>query len=183
MECCISDFFLKMDTDAGNESSFNAISEQVVATEDVPMNNNVVEADVKPIDNNEGGINVQEASNTASSANGGVSEERTMSKREQKRALKRKVEQRGSTSQSRQDAKVFLQSSELGPPAPSPAGECDHPPFGSGGGTYACGRGAGELGVPMPTRGKTRSYSKYICTLGSTSYVNCKCTFFTAWSF
>ncbi len=105
-----------MDTDAGNESNFNAISEPVVATDDVPMNNNVMEADVKPTDNTEGGVNVQDASNTESSANGGTTEERTMSKREQKRALKRKVEQKGSTSQSRQDAKVFLQSSELGPP-------------------------------------------------------------------
>jgi hypothetical protein len=113
-----SDFFLKMDTDAGNESSFNAISEPVVATDDMPMNNNVVEADVKAVDSNEGGVNVQDASNRESSANGGVPEERPMSKREQKRALKRKVEQRGSTSQKRQDAKLFLQSSELRLPHP-----------------------------------------------------------------
>jgi hypothetical protein len=83
-----------MDTNAGNESDFKAISEPVVSTDDVPMNNNVVEADVKPIDNTEGGVDVPDTSNTESSANGGVSEERTMSKREQKRALKRKVEQR-----------------------------------------------------------------------------------------
>jgi hypothetical protein len=104
-------FSLRMDTDAGNESDVKAISEPVVACDDVPMNNNVVEADVKAVDNSEGGVNIQDASNTASSANGGTSEERTMSKREQKRALKRKVEQRRSTSQSRQNAKLFLQSS------------------------------------------------------------------------
>jgi hypothetical protein len=89
-----SDFFLKMDTDAGNESDVKAISEPDAPTEDVPMNNNVVEADVKPVVNTEGGVDVPDTSNTESSANGGVSEERPMSKREQKRALKRKVEQR-----------------------------------------------------------------------------------------
>jgi hypothetical protein len=83
-----------MYTDNFNKSDFNAISEPVAPTDDVPMNNNVLEADVKPIDNNEGGVNVQDAPNTESSANGGTTEERTMSKREQKRALKRKVEQR-----------------------------------------------------------------------------------------
>ncbi len=88
-------FSFKMDTAAGNESYANAISEPVVASDDMLMNNNVVEADVKAVDSNEGGVNVQDASNTASSANGGVSEERTMSKREQKRALKRKVKQKG----------------------------------------------------------------------------------------
>ncbi len=52
-------------------------------------------------------------------------------------------------SQSRQSAKLFLQSSELGlPPSPIPAtGECAPPPFGPGGGgwegTLACGRGVG----------------------------------------
>jgi hypothetical protein len=105
-----------MDTDAGNQSDSNAISEPIAPSADVPMNNNVVEADVKAVDNNHGGFNVQDASNTANSANEGVSEERTVSKREQKRALKRKVEQRGSTSQSRQNTRLFLQSSELGLP-------------------------------------------------------------------
>ncbi len=100
-----------MDTDAGNDSDVKAISEPNSPTADVPMNNNVVEADVKPVENNEDGVDVQDASNTESSANGGTSEERPMSKREQKRALKRKVEQRGFTTQSRKDAKLFLQSS------------------------------------------------------------------------
>ncbi len=48
--------------------------------------------------------------------------------------------------QSRQSAKLFLQSSELGLPHPSPAGECAPPPFDSwgGGGTLACRKGVGE---------------------------------------
>jgi hypothetical protein len=58
-----------------------------------------------------------------------------------------------------------LQSSELGLPALSPAGERAPPPFGSGGGdTLACGRGA----VPIPTRGQTL----YFITLGK--YVLCE---------
>ncbi len=40
------------------------------------------------------------------------------------------------TTQSRQSARLFLVSSELGPPAPSSTGECVPPSFGSrGGGT------------------------------------------------
>jgi hypothetical protein len=39
--------------------------------------------------------------------------------------------------QSRQSAKLFLQSSELGVPRPPPAGECAPPPFGSGGGGHS----------------------------------------------
>ncbi len=52
--------------------------------------------------------------------------------------------------QSRQSAKLFLQSSELGDsPTPSPAGECASP--GSGGrGTLAGERGV--VRVPIPTR-------------------------------
>jgi hypothetical protein len=170
MECCFSDFFLKMDTDAGNESDVKAISEPVVATEDVPMNNNVVEADVKPIDSNEGGVNVQDDYNTASSANGGTTEERTMSKREQKRALKRKVEQRGFTTQSRQNARLFSIRPNWDP---SPAGECISPCFGSGGrGTLACGRGGGESQFRRGDRHcGTLGTGIYVCTLCSTSYV------------
>jgi hypothetical protein len=149
-----------MDTDAGNESDFKAIGEPIAHTEDVPMNNNVVE-DVKPIDNNEGGVDVQDASNTASSANGGVSEERTMSKREQKRALKRKVEQRRSTSQSRQDAKPFLQSSELGPPPPPHPQASLSPPMVQGGGAHSLG-GEGRGGFPIPTSGQTLWYCRNI---------------------
>jgi hypothetical protein len=43
------------------------------------------------------------------------------------------------TEQSRQSAVLLLQSSELGPPIPSPASECVPSPFGSGGYTLACG--------------------------------------------
>ncbi len=64
--------------------------------------------------------------------------------------------------QSRQSAKLFLQSLELG--LPSPARECALPPFGSGGrGTLAAERGGGR--VPIPTRGHTLWYSLYVCTL------------------
>jgi hypothetical protein len=47
-------------------------------------------------------------------------------------------------------------------PNPSPAGECV-PPFGSGG---TPSRGERGWGVPIPTRGQTLWYSRYICTLG-----------------
>jgi hypothetical protein len=61
-------------------------------------------------------------------------------------------------SQSRQSAKLFLQSSELGLPNPSPAGECVPPPFVSWGrGTLAGERRDGR--VPIPTRGHTLWYS------------------------
>jgi hypothetical protein len=67
--------------------------------------------------------------------------------------------------QSRQSAKLFLQSSELGLPHPLPAGECAHPPLwlGGGGGTLAYERGVG--GIPIPTREHTQWYSVYISTL------------------
>ncbi len=54
-------------------------------------------------------------------------------------------------------------------PTPSPAGECV-PPFGYGGkGTLARGRGGG--GVPIPRRGHTLCYSRYllVCTLWARS--------------
>ncbi len=48
--------------------------------------------------------------------------------------------------QSRQSAKLFLQSSELGVPHPSPAGECAASPLVHGGrGTLVCGKGVGEF--------------------------------------
>jgi hypothetical protein len=49
------------------------------------------------------------------------------------------------SAQSRQSAKLFLQSSELGLPHPSPAGECALPPFAWGGGAHSLAReGVGE---------------------------------------
>jgi hypothetical protein len=72
--------------------------------------------------------------------------------------------------QSRQSAKLFLQSSELGlPHPPLPAGECAPPPLWSGGeGTLACGRGVG--GIPIPTRGHTLWCSIFISTLWANPY-------------
>jgi hypothetical protein len=65
--------------------------------------------------------------------------------------------------QSRQSAKLFLQSSELGlPPSLSRKRVCP-PPFGpveGGEFTLACGRGNG--GVPIPTRGHTLWCSTYM---------------------
>ncbi len=55
--------------------------------------------------------------------------------------------------QSRQNARLFLQSSELGPPTPSPAGLYVPPPFGSGGGdTLACGCGRRGEGSQLGQR-------------------------------
>ncbi len=53
--------------------------------------------------------------------------------------------------QSRQRPRPFLQSSEFGPPTPSPAGECVPPPFGSGGTHLLAGEGVG--GVPILDEG------------------------------
>ncbi len=63
------------------------------------------------------------------------------------------------SAQSWQSARLFIQSSELGPsPTPSPAGECVPSSFGSGGeDILACGRGVEE--VPSRTRGQTLWYS------------------------
>ncbi len=77
----------------------------------------------------------------------------------------------GSLPQSRQSARLFLQSSELEHPPPPP--QPPHPQaslstshFGFGnGGTLACGRGAGR--VPIRARRQTLRYSRYICTLWS----------------
>ncbi len=41
--------------------------------------------------------------------------------------------------QSGQSARLFLQSSEMGPPTPSPVGECVSPPLVPGGGTHSLG--------------------------------------------
>jgi len=59
--------------------------------------------------------------------------------------------------QSRQSARLFLQSSELGPLTPSPAGECVPLPLPlvPGGHTPLREKGGG-------TRGQTLWYSKYI---------------------
>jgi hypothetical protein len=60
---------------------------------------------------------------------------------------------------------LFLQSPELGPPTPSPIGECVPPRFrrGRSRDTFSCGRG-GE-GVPIRTRVQSLWYSRYLCTL------------------
>jgi hypothetical protein len=50
------------------------------------------------------------------------------------------------------------------PTTPPPAGECV-PPLVPGRDTLACGRGSGGGGVPIPTRGQTLCYSRYVCTL------------------
>ncbi len=68
------------------------------------------------------------------------------------------------SAQNRQSAKIFLQSSELGPPHPLSRRRVCPPPFGPGGeGTLGCGRGVG--GVPILTRGHTLWCSLYISTL------------------
>jgi hypothetical protein len=61
-----------------------------------------------------------------------------------------------SRTQSRQSIRLFLQSSELGPP-PHLQASVSPPPLVPGGGTLACGRGVGE--VPVRTRGETLWYS------------------------
>ncbi len=56
---------------------------------------------------------------------------------------------RDSPAQCKQSARLFLQSSELGLPLPSPAGECVLPSFGSvgGGGGYTLTAGEGVWGL------------------------------------
>jgi hypothetical protein len=73
------------------------------------------------------------------------------------------VAQFGNRSQSRQSAKLFLQSSELGLPHPLTRRRVVYVPLfvgSGGGGTLACEKGG--VGVP---RGQTLWYSRYICTL------------------
>ncbi len=70
--------------------------------------------------------------------------------------------------QSRQSARLFLQSSELGLPHPLPHRRVPPPPFWfgrGGGGTLARGRGGGK--VPVPKRGQALWYSRYKSTLCS----------------
>ncbi len=55
--------------------------------------------------------------------------------------------------QSRQSAKLFLQSSELGLPNPSPSGECAPPPFGPGGGGWIHSQGERGWGSPNSDEG------------------------------
>ncbi len=66
--------------------------------------------------------------------------------------------------QSRQSAKLFLQSSDSDSPTPSHASECV--PTGGGGGTLARGREKGWEG-PIPTRGQTVWYSVYMYFVGT----------------
>jgi hypothetical protein len=47
-----------------------------------------------------------------------------------------------------ESARLSLQSSELAPPAPSPAGEGSHPPGSRGGGTHSLA-GEGEGGADL----------------------------------
>ncbi len=68
--------------------------------------------------------------------------------------------------QSRQSTKLSFQSSNLGSPTPSHAGECvTPPPFGSGGGGHTRLR---ERGWGSPNSNEDRHcmwYSRYICTV------------------
>ncbi len=63
------------------------------------------------------------------------------------------------TAQSRQNARLLLQSSELGSPT-THSQASESPSFGSGGGTHSLG-GEG-VGVPILTRVQTLWYSRYI---------------------
>jgi hypothetical protein len=66
-----------------------------------------------------------------------------------------------------QSARLFLQSSELGPPQSLTLRRVCPPPFGSAGGTHPLTGEGWVLGVPIRTRGQTLWYSRYICTLWS----------------
>jgi hypothetical protein len=68
-------------------------------------------------------------------------------------------------SQSRQSAKLFLQSSELGLPQPLTRRRVRHPPppvlgGGAPGGTLACEKGVGRF--PVPTRGQCLTHYIYV---------------------
>jgi hypothetical protein len=65
--------------------------------------------------------------------------------------------------QSRQSAKPFLQSSELGLPPPLTRRRVCPPPGSGGRGTLAGEKGGGR--VPIPTRGHTLWYSIFLSTL------------------
>jgi hypothetical protein len=68
------------------------------------------------------------------------------------------------TSQSRQNAKLFLLSLELGLPQPLTPGYVCPPPFGTGGRGTLAGERGGER-VPIPTRGHTHCGTLYIYVL------------------
>jgi hypothetical protein len=73
-------------------------------------------------------------------------------------------------SQSRQSARLFLPSSELGPPHPLAPRRVCPPPFGSGGGhTRLRERGGG---VPIRTSGQPLWCSRYLCTLWCLSHAH-----------
>jgi hypothetical protein len=79
--------------------------------------------------------------------------------------------------QSRQITKLSLQSSELGLPHPSHAGECVPSPLlpgGGGGHTPLRERG---WGAPIPTRGQAPWYSRYICEVCACKHVLMNCFF------
>ena len=82
-----------MDTEASNGCNTGSPNELVPRAVDVTANNNVVQADEKPVikDGEIGDLQDEEKSSTESISYGGATEQRPMSKREQKRALKRKV--------------------------------------------------------------------------------------------
>jgi hypothetical protein len=65
--------------------------------------------------------------------------------------------------QSRQSARLFLQSSELELPTPSPAGQCVLPLV-PGGGTHSLA-GEGVWGVPIRTKGQILWYSRFVYVL------------------
>ncbi len=68
---------------------------------------------------------------------------------------------------SRHSARLFLQSSELGPPSPHPQAIVS--PFLAPGGIHVLARegeaGPGGGGGPNSIRGDSHWYSRYICTL------------------
>ncbi len=76
------------------------------------------------------------------------------------------------TSQSRQSARLFLQSSELGPPHPSPRRRVCYPSFGSGGrDTLACGRGGGGSQLGRGDR-HCGSLGVYVLSAGTSGLCN-----------
>ncbi len=66
------------------------------------------------------------------------------------------------TGKCRQGARLFLQSSELRLPHPSPASECVLPSLGSWGGGDTHSLRERGWGVPIPTRWQTLWYSRFL---------------------
>jgi hypothetical protein len=64
--------------------------------------------------------------------------------------------------QSSQSAKVFSSRRNWDSPTPSHAGECATPPVPGGGSRSLPGEGVGGGGFPIPTRGHTLWYSRYL---------------------